>query len=287
MHFVVCAGPALCALAVVLTALTSQPPWTKQTFWRNLAALWREQLAKYGVAVTLRTALPFTIILFANHIALACDVFVPGWRRIEVERPILIVGLPRSGTTYLHRLINGNGCPADSSFACWTGWELMLPALVLRPLRAVLGAVAARRRSAVVAWLGYDTSLAGAAMEEEWLGCWSLSSPILSGLSGIALGGRSAPFAVLAAQSDAEQDAVMRFTRGLLQRQLWRSGKRRCAAKPLSFCGALRTLAPPLECPAAMRCAPPTRYPPSRGSYHASTTRSTAHDSGAVCECSL
>ena len=283
MRFVFCAGPALCALAVVLAALTSQPIWLRRTFWRNLASLWRQQLATYGVAVTLRTALPFTLVLFANHIALACDVFVPGWRRMEVERPIFIVGLPRSGTTYLHRLVNGNSCPADSSFACWTGLELLLPALVLRPLRAVLRTVGARQRSAV-AWLGYDTSLVGAVMEEEWLGCWSLSSPILCGISAVALGGTTAPFSALAAQSDANQDAVMRFTHTLLQRQLWRTGKRRCAAKPLHFCGALRALnlAPhdpprrrmPQHCPCPSR-RPRRRTRASLGYRYAKTTRPT------------
>jgi hypothetical protein len=65
------------------------------------------------------------------------DLLIPAYRRQRVERPVFILGVPRSGTTYLHREL-----ARDQHFCTAQTWELLLaPSLVERYLvRAMVGA---------------------------------------------------------------------------------------------------------------------------------------------------
>ncbi len=65
---------------------------------------------------------------------LALDhLFFPGFRHCQVKKPIFIIGHPRSGTTFLHQLLNQPG-----ETAAFPAWHLLFPALsarfLLRPL---------------------------------------------------------------------------------------------------------------------------------------------------------
>jgi len=57
------------------------------------------------------------------------DIFFPGYRKIKVEKPVFIIGHPRSGTTFLHHLLTS----ADNAAAFQT-WHLLFPALTARVL---------------------------------------------------------------------------------------------------------------------------------------------------------
>ena len=56
-------------------------------------------------------------------------VFFPAVRTEPIDRPIFIVGNPRSGTTFLHRLLLGAG-----DMAAFELWEMMFPAITARKL---------------------------------------------------------------------------------------------------------------------------------------------------------
>jgi hypothetical protein len=56
-------------------------------------------------------------------------LFYPGHRKQPVDRPIFIVGNPRSGTTFLHRLLLGAG-----GMASFELWEMLFPAITARKL---------------------------------------------------------------------------------------------------------------------------------------------------------
>lgn len=56
-------------------------------------------------------------------------VFFPGYRNQPIDRPIFIVGNPRSGTTFLHRLLLGAG-----DTAAFELWEMLFPAITARKL---------------------------------------------------------------------------------------------------------------------------------------------------------
>ena len=67
------------------------------------------------------------------------DVFFRDWRRVRVRRPLFIVGVPRSGTTFLHRVL-----ARDEGFTTLSTWECVLAPSVTE--RAVVFAFAALDR---------------------------------------------------------------------------------------------------------------------------------------------
>jgi omega-hydroxy-beta-dihydromenaquinone-9 sulfotransferase len=61
---------------------------------------------------------------------LALDhVFYPRHRAQSIDRPIFVIGNPRSGTTFLHRLLLGAG-----GTAAFELWEMLFPAITARKL---------------------------------------------------------------------------------------------------------------------------------------------------------
>jgi hypothetical protein len=65
-----------------------------------------------------------------SAITLGLDhVFYPRHRKQAIDRPIFIVGNPRSGTTFLHRLLLGAG-----GMAAFELWEMLFPAITARKL---------------------------------------------------------------------------------------------------------------------------------------------------------
>jgi LPS sulfotransferase NodH len=65
-----------------------------------------------------------------SAITLGLDHLVyPGHRKQTIDRPIFIIGNPRSGTTFLHRLLLGAG-----EMAAFELWEMLFPAITARKL---------------------------------------------------------------------------------------------------------------------------------------------------------
>src|SRR6201992_2967042 len=56
-------------------------------------------------------------------------LFYPRHRKQVIDRPIFIIGNPRSGTTFLHRLLLGAG-----DMAAFELWEMLFPAITARKL---------------------------------------------------------------------------------------------------------------------------------------------------------
>lgn len=84
-------------------------------------------------------ALPlFFAVQLMHWLCLALDeLLFPGYRRTPVTAPIFITGIPRSGTTYLHRAL-----AADGEFCVFTTWEVLLaPSVVQRRCVQAMAAV--------------------------------------------------------------------------------------------------------------------------------------------------
>jgi hypothetical protein len=83
------------------------------------------------------------------------SIFIPGLRKSKLDRPIVIVGNPRSGTTFLHRFLVEQRVGAGLRL-----WEMMFPSLVLRrlvrPFLPLLEIVSPARHHSTVA---HDTGL--------------------------------------------------------------------------------------------------------------------------------
>lgn len=87
------------------------------------------------------------ILTVMHWLGFLCDeILFRGYRRIRPERPVFILGVPRSGTTFLHRVL-----ATDEQFTTLTTWECLLaPSIterfiwtgvgkIFRPLATVIG----------------------------------------------------------------------------------------------------------------------------------------------------
>ena len=60
----------------------------------------------------------FVLAQMLHWIGFALDeILFRGYRRIRIERPVFVIGVPRSGTTFMHRLLAAN--PAFTTFSTW------------------------------------------------------------------------------------------------------------------------------------------------------------------------
>jgi hypothetical protein len=68
------------------------------------------------------------------------DILYRGYRRVVIREPLFVLGVPRSGTTYLHRLI-----AHDSALTTFSTWEcLFAPSVTQRRFWLGLGRIDAR-----------------------------------------------------------------------------------------------------------------------------------------------
>lgn len=194
----------------------------------------------------------YAVIQTINAIGLALDrLLFPGFRKVHVNRPVFVLGMPRSGTTFLHRLLAKD----EERFTSTRLWELIfapsitqryfwigigrLDRIIGRPVGRLLDAA----ENAAFGWFGnvHQTGLRDA--EEDYLAlsligaCFLLILPF--------------PFervwrlAYFDDQiSSKEQRQVMAFYRALVQRHLYVHGtKRRFLSKNPSFTPMIRALA--------------------------------------------
>ena len=63
----------------------------------------------------------FLLVQAINGLGLLLDYLLfPDFRRVQVREPLFVVGVPRSGTTFLHRLL-----AMDERFTTTALWELL------------------------------------------------------------------------------------------------------------------------------------------------------------------
>lgn len=191
-------------------------------------------------------------LLLANTLGLWLDeVLFPGYRRVRVREPVFVIGVPRSGTTFLHRLL-----ALDEERFTTTGlWELVFApsitqryawrglGLLDRALGRPGGRLLARLERRALGGLDAIHSTGLGAPEEDYLflapvlGCFLLVLPFPDErLWRLAYFDRdlTAP----------ERDRIIRFYRRQVQRHLWFHGSHRTfLSKNPSFTPMLNGLA--------------------------------------------
>jgi len=76
----------------------------------------------------------YPIILIVNRIFLFLDyILVPEFEKAKVKRPIFIMGVNRSGTTFFHRLLS-----KSNQFSTSKTWDLIIPSLSLRKFLLII-----------------------------------------------------------------------------------------------------------------------------------------------------
>jgi len=64
------------------------------------------------------------------------EIFFPGYRKIVVNKPLFVLGFPRGGTTFLHRLINND----EDRFTSLRLWEILVaPSIIQKKFFLLLG----------------------------------------------------------------------------------------------------------------------------------------------------
>ena len=203
-------------------------------------------------------------LCLVNRIALWLDeVLFPGIRRTRIERPLFIVGPPRSGTTFLHRLVAAD----DEQFTTTQLWELLFaPAVCQKWCFHFVGAVDRRlggwlkgfvrfieRRMTSSLNAVHDSSLF--LPEEDYFGLqpWNACFLLVIASPDCAAIWRLGHFDE---QICADQRRrLLRKYRGVLQRHLYFYGRgRRLLSKNPSFSSWVRSLA--AEFPDARFVAP-------------------------------
>lgn len=103
----------------------------KLTMLYRMLLMWRALSLSFNIKLTpIFTIIGFLFLHLINSIGFALDhIFFPQIRKLEISNPIVIVGNPRSGTTFLQRFLVENGLGAGMRI-----WKMLYPSLTLQKL---------------------------------------------------------------------------------------------------------------------------------------------------------
>jgi len=196
---------------------------------RTLASSWRHfgvkqtalQLGALGVAAVSRATMAL------DH------VVARGWKSVDIERPTFIIGAPRSGTTFFHRLMT-----CTDEFPHWQAWELIVPSLtarrLVRPLVPLVVDAFGKGFDSDEALFdgdGHETS-ATSIEEEEVLFLLRMDTQFVNLFMPVAFDDADAPEIVYNDdQPYAQRMASGRFFEACLKRQIHLTGKHQVLAK--------------------------------------------------------
>jgi len=174
-----------------------------------------------------------------NHVGMFLDrLRFPGFQSVSVDRPLFIMGHPRSGTTLLHQALTRH-----SSVMSFKTWEVFFPALIWRrPLCLLFGL---KGRTVVPSETGHLVTWDGVE-EEELLFLHLLDTQMASLLT--PLGFSRADLSVLCfSDSQPHTRTSARFLKRCFQRQMWWTDRKIVIARmnySLTRMNALRAVFP-------------------------------------------
>lgn len=98
-----------------------------QIYYRILISAWKT----FGLGLIFwRWLILLPLFLGFTHLTLFLDkIFFPQYQKVNVKKPIFIIGNPRSGTSFLHNLLT-----QTEDFVSFKTWEIFFPALTARVL---------------------------------------------------------------------------------------------------------------------------------------------------------
>jgi hypothetical protein len=194
-------------------------------YLRILRVTWRV----YGFGPVFLTWLlvePTMKILTALTLALD-PLFFPGFRKVRVERPIFIIGHPRSGTTFLHHLLSQH-----EEAAPFHTWHLFFPALTARFLfRPLVNLLVKKGKTEVMPeWTGHRMAL-DKTEEEEMLFLHNYDTNFIT-IGMLSFSERTYPELQYHDRQPREARLrSMRFLDGCFRRHLYSTGKSRIIAQ--------------------------------------------------------
>ncbi|MBN1560880.1 sulfotransferase [candidate division KSB1 bacterium] len=133
----------------------------------RMLMMWRALSHSFNYKISpLFTIIAFLMLRGLNAVGLALDgIFFPQVRRVKIVKPIVIVGNPRSGTTFLQRFLVEHDFGAGMRL-----WKMLFPALTLqtlvKPLLPILERFSPAKHHASAA---HKTSLTGIETDDPAL----------------------------------------------------------------------------------------------------------------------
>ncbi len=169
-----------------------------------------------------------TVTLWLDHL------FFPGFKKAKLDRPVFIIGTPRSGTTFLHRFLEEHW-----SLACFQVWQMIMPSItgqkLLRPFIKPLARFNPARHHASHA---HETGLDAVETDDALLSVRFIDGFFLYAWF-LAWDDREHPRIFETLEPDApEVHRDLSFYTTCLKRNIHGSGKERVLGKP--FVGTMR-----------------------------------------------
>ncbi len=201
--------------------------------WRNFG---------FGISF-LRACLIFVLFRIGsmlNLLFLGLDhIFFPGFRRVEVENPIFIIGHPRSGTSFVHQLLS-----ESHQIAAFKAWHIFFPALTSRVFVRPLVRFLSKRGldELIPSATGHRVAL-DSVEEEELLFFHKLDTQfaiITTPLGFAEVDHRELRFHDL--QSQTKRTKSVRFLKGCFQRHIYYTGRKQIFAQTHFSTHRIKTL---------------------------------------------
>lgn len=157
-------------------------------------------------------------VSFLNHFFLLLDeIFLRRYKNIQIKKPVFITGHPRSGTTFLHRILTGT-----DEFSCFRFWHTYFPSLFARTAFSPIADSLIRRRkdSVLVKDSGHSMAL-DSIEEEEFLFLKSYNSPMATLFLPLAFGKNDHwDLFYFEKQPEDLKNEMMQLFKGCLKRQV-------------------------------------------------------------------
>ena len=210
-------------------------------WWRHHLESIRTVARTFGVGLELlRVLVLHTLWRGWTMLSMQLDnLFFPAWRRSSVDRPVFIIGHPRSGTTMLHRSLT-----VTEDFVVFKFWHLMFPSLTSRKLLGPLMDSLIRQGKDVIVpkTVGHLFSL-GAVDEEDFLFLFHALTQFYPPLSGLAFSEQDFDDIVFCDALPAKlRRESMAWFDGCLRRQMLFTGRQRVVTKMNYSALRVRTL---------------------------------------------
>jgi len=186
----------------------------------------------------------FMLLQLLHWLAFLLDeVLFPGYRRVEVRAPLFITGVPRSGTTFVHRALAKD----ESQFTTFRTWEaLFAPAIVERKAIVALAALDRRLGAPLSRWvrklnsrltgdLAHIHEVGPQAAEEDYLTLLPAGGSFIAALA-FPISTSVWALGRLPELPESERRALLDFYHAMLQKHLYTASPgRRLLSKNAAF----------------------------------------------------
>lgn len=165
-------------------------------------------------------------LLFTHTCMLLDNLFFPAYKKVEIKNPIFIIGHPRSGTTFFHRLMI-----KTDEYLNFKSWQLFFPSLTARKLvKPIIDRKIAKGNAVIFPPETGHYARLDLAEEEEQLFMHYCDSQFTSII--FSLGFSKYDFdEILFNDEQKHQKKSLKFFKNCLKRQIYYTGNKQVVAR--------------------------------------------------------